>query len=113
MTEDPPRTSFVEAWLTRITQHPLLTLSLCVLAAVAAAWIAADSLGVNSDAIDMLDEDLPFRQTDERLRSGTSFGGERFPARQPFRYQRLQVNAQGRTHQIGIALEAFGDAHLL
>ncbi|MGK7294958.1 MAG: MMPL family transporter [Candidatus Wenzhouxiangella sp. M2_3B_020] len=69
MTEEPPRTSFVEAWLTRITQHPLLTLALCVAAALAAAWIAANSLGVNSDAIAMLDEDLPFRQTDERLRA--------------------------------------------
>ena len=58
----------LEAWLTVVTRHPLRTLAVCALAAVAAAYAVATSLGVNSDALSMLDEELPFRQTDERLK---------------------------------------------
>jgi len=65
---EPGRTGGLELWLTRVTQHPLVTLALCCALAIAAAVAAAGLLGVNSDPISMLDEDLPFRQTDERLR---------------------------------------------
>jgi hypothetical protein len=58
----------LEAWLTRVTQHPLTTLAVCLVVAAAALYATATRLGVNSDAIAMLDEDLPFRQTDERLK---------------------------------------------
>jgi hypothetical protein len=59
----------LEAWLTRVTQHPLSTLAVCLALAAAALYATATQLGVNSDALSMLDEDLPFRQTDERLRA--------------------------------------------
>jgi len=39
-----------------------------VLAAVLALWLAATRLGVNSDTVEMLDEELPFRQTWSRFR---------------------------------------------
>jgi hypothetical protein len=62
-------TRLLEAWLTRVTQHPLRTLAACLAVAAAALYATLSLLGVNSDAISMLDEDLPFRQTDERLRA--------------------------------------------
>lgn len=65
--DEPKR--LLEAWLTRVTQHPLRTLAACLAIAVAALYATLSLLGVNSDAISMLDEDLPFRQTDERLRA--------------------------------------------
>ncbi len=63
----PPSPS--ERWLTRVTRHPGRVLAAVVAVAALAALAAANLLGVNSDPIAMLDEDLPFRQTDERLRS--------------------------------------------
>ncbi|MFO7763818.1 MAG: MMPL family transporter [Wenzhouxiangellaceae bacterium] len=69
MTDAEHRPSATEHWLTRITRHPLRTLAAVVAVAALAALGAANLLGVNSDPIAMLDEDLPFRQTDERLRA--------------------------------------------
>src|SRR6056297_725569 len=58
-----------ERWLTGVTRHPVLVLAACVGLTILAALAAVNLLGVNSDPIAMLDEDLPFRQTDERLRA--------------------------------------------
>src|SRR6056297_3593187 len=58
-----------ERWLTGVTRHPLLVLAGCLVFTLLAGLAAAKLLGVNSDPIAMLDEDLPFRQTDERLRA--------------------------------------------
>lgn len=58
-----------ERWLTGITRYPLLVLAACLAFTVLAGLAAINLLGVNSDPIAMLDEDLPFRQTDERLRA--------------------------------------------
>ena len=69
MADAEQRSSLTERWLTRVTRHPVRVLAAVVAVAVLAALAAANLLGVNSDPIAMLDEDLPFRQTDERLRS--------------------------------------------
>src|SRR6056297_1534536 len=58
-----------ERWLTGVTRHPLLVLAGCLVFTLLAGLATAKLLGVNSDPIAMLDEDLPFRQTDERLRA--------------------------------------------
>jgi len=58
-----------ERWLTGVTRHPVLVLAACAGLTILAALAAVNLLGVNSDPIAMLDEDLPFRQTDERLRA--------------------------------------------
>src|SRR6056297_2981806 len=58
-----------ERWLTGVTRHPLLVLAGCLVFTLLAGLAAVKLLGVNSDPIAMLDEDLPFRQTDERLRA--------------------------------------------
>ncbi|MBS3744638.1 MAG: MMPL family transporter [Wenzhouxiangellaceae bacterium] len=69
MTDAEHRPSATERWLTRIIRHPLRTLAAVLAVAALAALAAFSLLGVNSDPIAMLDEDLPFRQTDERLRA--------------------------------------------
>lgn len=69
MTDADRRSSKTERWLTGVTRHPLLVLAACIAFAVLAGLAAVKLLGVNSDPIAMLDEDLPFRQTDERLRT--------------------------------------------
>ena len=51
----------------------MLVLCVAALTAAAALWLAATRLGVNSDTVEMLDEDLPFRQTWSRFR-------EQFPS---------------------------------
>lgn len=58
-----------ERWLTGVTRHPALVLAACVALTILSGLAAVKLLGVNSDPIAMLDEDLPFRQTDERLRA--------------------------------------------
>lgn len=58
-----------ERWLTGVTRHPILVLAACTALTILAGLAAVNLLGVNSDPIAMLDEDLPFRQTDERLRA--------------------------------------------
>ena len=63
------RSSLTERWLTRVTRHPVRVLAAVVVGAALAALASVNLLGVNSDPIAMLDEDLPFRKTDERLRS--------------------------------------------
>jgi len=69
VAEAETRPSATERWLTWITRHPVRVLAGAVAIATLAAVAAANLLGVNSDPIAMLDENLPFRQTDERLRS--------------------------------------------
>jgi len=68
VAEAPGRASRLEAWLIGVTQYPRVTLAACCALAAASAVAAASLLGVNSDPIAMLDEDLPFRQTDVQLR---------------------------------------------
>jgi len=63
------RSSATERWLTGITRHPVPVLAACIAFTLLAGLAAVNLLGVNSDPIAMLDEDLPFRQTDERLRA--------------------------------------------
>ena len=65
--ERQPR--LTERWLTGVTRRPLLVLVVCLFFTFLAGLAAVNLLGVNSDPIAMLDEDLPFRQTDERLRA--------------------------------------------
>jgi len=69
VAEAEQRPSLTERWLTGVTRHPARVLGSVVAVAALAVLAAASLLGVNSDPIAMLDEDLPFRQTDERLRS--------------------------------------------
>ena len=58
-----------ERWLTFVTHRPLLTLAACIVFTILSGLAAVNLLGVNSDPIAMLDEDLAFRQTDEKLRA--------------------------------------------
>lgn len=70
MAADTERQPFTtERWLTGVTRHPVLVLVACLTFTLLAGLAAVNLLGVNSDPIAMLDEDLPFRQTDERLRA--------------------------------------------
>ncbi|MDT8450565.1 MAG: MMPL family transporter, partial [Wenzhouxiangellaceae bacterium] len=69
MADGATQPHLVEDWLTRVARHPWLVLAVCVVLAAAALVAAARLLGVDSDPIAMLDEDLPFRQADERLRA--------------------------------------------
>ncbi|MDT8438972.1 MAG: MMPL family transporter [Wenzhouxiangellaceae bacterium] len=69
MTETEPASSPpVARWLQFVTRHPWPVLALAlVLAGLALATIQA-RLGVDSDPLAMLAEDLPFRQTDTRIK---------------------------------------------
>ena len=58
-----------ERWLTGVTRRPMPVLAACLAVTILAGLAAVNLLGVNSNPIAMLDEDLPFRQTDERLRA--------------------------------------------
>ena len=69
MAEVGNQHSRTERWLTGVTRHPVLVLAACLALTILAGLAAVNLLGVNSDPIAMLDEDLPFRQTDERLRA--------------------------------------------
>lgn len=69
MADGATQPHLVEGWLTRVARHPWPVLAVCVALAAAALVAAARLLGVDSDPIAMLDEDLPFRQVDERLRA--------------------------------------------
>lgn len=59
---------FMEHWLIRVTRHPIRVLVAAVAVAALAGAAAVTLLGVDSDPIAMLDAELPFRQTDERMR---------------------------------------------
>ncbi len=67
MVEASPETRFFETWLTRVTRHPLAVLLVAALVAAVCLWLAATRLGVDSDTVAMLDEDLPFRQAYSRF----------------------------------------------
>jgi len=69
VTDAENRPHLTERWLTGVTRRPALVISACLIVASLAAIATANHLGVNSDPIAMLDEDLAFRQTDERLRT--------------------------------------------
>ena len=69
VAEAPIQRFSTERWLTGVTRHPVFVLAACVAMTIVAGVAAVNLLGVNSDPIAMLDEDLPFRQTDERLRA--------------------------------------------
>jgi len=58
----------IERWLALITRHPRLVLGVFLLLSALAVLAITRYLGVNSDPIAMLDEDLPFRQIDTRLK---------------------------------------------
>ncbi|MGB0515081.1 MAG: hypothetical protein ACPGJE_09600, partial [Wenzhouxiangellaceae bacterium] len=69
MKAEPARfPSPLEHWLIAVTRHPVLVLVSATLFAAVALWLAATRLGVNSDTVEMLDEELPFRQTWSRFR---------------------------------------------
>lgn len=68
MTDTGGQRHWLETWLGWVVRHPWAVLLLCALLALAALAATRAWLGVNSDPIAMLDEDLPFRQTDARLK---------------------------------------------
>jgi len=68
VTETRGQRSWLEAWLGCVVRHPWAVLLLCALLALAALAATRAWLGVNSDPIAMLDEELPFRQTDAALK---------------------------------------------
>jgi len=63
MHEADTRPTRLELWLSWVTRHPIGVLLCLLLLTLAALYLAATRLGVNSDPIEMLDEDLAFRQT--------------------------------------------------
>ncbi|MFN2333871.1 MAG: MMPL family transporter, partial [Wenzhouxiangellaceae bacterium] len=67
MTKRVSRLHPLEAWLTLVVRHPVLVLLAGVLLATLALVTAGRLLGVDSDTVAMLDEDLPFRQTHARF----------------------------------------------
>ncbi len=58
----------IERWLGLITRRPGWVLAVFVLLSAFSMLAITRNLGVNSDPIAMLDEDLPFRQIDARLK---------------------------------------------
>jgi len=61
-------TQLTERWLASVTRHPWLVLGIFVLLSALSLLAITRHLGVDSDPIAMLDEDLPFRQIDTRLK---------------------------------------------
>lgn len=53
----------LDPWLNWVTRHPVAVVAACLMLTALALYLAAARLGINSDPIDMLDEELPFRQT--------------------------------------------------
>ncbi|MDT8409308.1 MAG: MMPL family transporter [Wenzhouxiangellaceae bacterium] len=69
MTEPANQPYSIEHWLGWVTRYPAAVLVACLIVAALSGLAAVKLLGVNSDPLAMLDEDLEFRQTDERLRA--------------------------------------------
>jgi len=66
MPKTKVRTTRLDLWLSWVTRHPVTVVTVCVILTALALYMATTRLGINSDPIDMLDEELPFRQAHEQ-----------------------------------------------
>ncbi len=61
-------TDRVDGWLTWVVRYPWLAIGVPLLLGGASLFYAAGNLGVDTDPVAMLDEDLPFRQVQDQFR---------------------------------------------